>query len=116
MAQRLVRRLCPACRRERAATTAEAALLARHDQPSGPVFDAVGCKACHHTGYRGRLGIFELFTCDGEIEEMIVAGRRDGDIRRHLASHGMKPLLADGFAKVLQGVTTLSELERAVAG
>ncbi len=116
VAQRLARRLCPACRRQRAATPAEAALLARHDQPPGPVYEPTGCKACHQTGFRGRIGIFELFTCDGEIEEMIVAGKRDADIRRHLAARGMKPLLADGFAKVLQGVTTLPELERAVAG
>ena len=116
VAQRLARRLCPACRRERAATRAEAALLARHGQPPGPVFEAIGCTACHQTGFRGRIGIFELFGCDAEIEEMIVAGKRDAEIRRLIAGRGMQPLLVDGFTKVLQGVTTLSELERAVAG
>ena len=116
VAQRLVRRLCPSCRRERAATPGEAALLARNGLPKGPLYAAEGCKACHQTGYRGRIGIFEVFACDTEVEELIASGRRDADIRKHLATRGMVPLIADGFAKVLQGVTTLSELERAVAG
>jgi len=47
---------------------------------------------------------------------MIVSGKRDADVRSHLAAKGMKPLLADGFQKVLQGQTTVSEIERAIAG
>ncbi len=116
MAQRLVRRICPDCRRRRKATRAEAALLHRQGLQQGPVYEGRGCKSCHQSGFRGRIGIFELFESTAEAEEMIVAGKRDSDIRGHLAAKGLKPLLADGFRKVLQGQTTVSEIERAISG
>jgi type II secretory ATPase GspE/PulE/Tfp pilus assembly ATPase PilB-like protein len=116
MAQRLVRRICPDCRHKRKATRAEAALLAGQGLEEGPVCEGRGCKTCHQSGFRGRIGLFELFESTAEVEEMIVAGRRDAEIRSYLASQGMKPLLADGFRKVLQGQTTISEIERAIAG
>jgi general secretion pathway protein E/type IV pilus assembly protein PilB len=116
VAQRLVRRLCPDCRRERAATPAEAAQLARHGLKAASLHEAPGCKACHQTGFRGRMGLFELFSCDAEVEDLIAAGRHDAEIRRLLAARGMATLLADGLQKVLRGLTTLAELEGAVAG
>ena len=116
MAQRLVRRICPDCRKKKKATRAEAALLGRQGLAEGPVYEGQGCKSCHQSGYRGRIGLFELFESTAEVEEMIVSGKRDADIRSHLASKGMRPLLADGFGKVLQGLTTVAEIERAIAG
>ena len=61
-------------------------------------------------------GLFELFVADGKIEEMIVSGKRDAEIKSYLNSLGMEPLIMDGLKKVLQGVTTISEIERAVTG
>ncbi len=116
MAQRLVRRICPDCRQKRKATRAEAALLRKQGLEEGPVYEGQGCKSCHQSGFRGRIGLFELFESTTEVEEMIVSGRRDAEIRSYLASKGMKPLLVDGFQKVLQGQTTVSEIERAIAG
>jgi type II secretory ATPase GspE/PulE/Tfp pilus assembly ATPase PilB-like protein len=60
--------------------------------------------------------VFELFESTAEVEEMIVSGKRDSDIRAHLAAKGMKPLLTDGFQKVLQGQTTVPEIQRAISG
>jgi type II secretory ATPase GspE/PulE/Tfp pilus assembly ATPase PilB-like protein len=116
MAQRLVRRVCPDCRRRRKATRAEAALLRGQGLEEGPVYEGRGCKTCHQSGFRGRSGVFELFESSAEVEEMIVCGKRDTEIRSYLASRGMKPLLVDGFRKVLQGQTTVSEIERAIEG
>jgi len=116
MAQRLVRRICPDCREQQKPTKAEAALLRRQKLGDGPVYRGRGCKACHQSGFRGRIGLFELFESDAEVEEMIVAGKRDAEIRAYLASKGLKPILQDGFLKVQQGLTTVSEIERAIAG
>jgi type II secretory ATPase GspE/PulE/Tfp pilus assembly ATPase PilB-like protein len=85
-------------------------------EPAGPLYRGRGCKACHQTGYRGRVGLFELFTADEQVEEMIVAGRREAEIASYLESRGMRPILIDGLAKARQGVTTLMEVERSVAG
>ena len=116
MAQRLVRRVCPECRQQRKASRAEAALLRKQGLEEGPVFEGRGCKSCHQSGFRGRIGLFELFESTAEVEEMIVSGKRDSDIRAHLAAKGMKPLLTDGFQKVLQGQTTVPEIQRAISG
>jgi type IV pilus assembly protein PilB len=116
MAQRLVRRICPDCRKKLKPTRAEAALLRRHGLEVGPVYRGQGCKACHQSGFRGRIGLFELFESSAEVEEMIVSGKRDAEVRSYLASKGLKPIVADGFSKVLQGLTTVSEIERAIAG
>jgi type II secretory ATPase GspE/PulE/Tfp pilus assembly ATPase PilB-like protein len=116
IAQRLVRRICPDCRKKLKPTRAEAALLRRHGLEEGPVYRGEGCKACHQSGFRGRIGLFELFESNAEVEEMIVSGKRDAEIRSYLASQGLKPIVADGFSKVLQGLTTVSEIEKAIAG
>lgn len=116
VAQRLVRRVCPGCREEQEPTRAEAALLRRHGPAEGPVYRGRGCPACRQSGYRGRIGLFELFETTAEVEQMIVSGRREEDIRSFLLSEGMKPLLADGCSKVLQGLTTVSEVQRVLAG
>ena len=80
------------------------------------MFEGQGCKSCHQSGYRGRIGLFELFESTAEVEEMIVSGRRDADIRSYLAAKRDEAAVADGFQKVLQGLTTVSEIERAIAG
>jgi general secretion pathway protein E len=114
VAQRLVRRLCPECRRKTPFTPAQKELLARHKVAGDSHMQSVGCKACNGTGYRGRVGMFELLTADTEIEEMILSGRREPEIRAYLETKHMRPLVVDGLEKVVQGLTTLTEVERAV--
>jgi general secretion pathway protein E len=115
LAQRLVRRLCPACRKEvpfagLAGATAELEL-----QTGGAVqtvWEAVGCDACNHTGYMGRIGIFELLPATSDVCKIIVQRADAGAIRNLAVRQGMRLLRDDGWDKVRQGVTTLAELLR----
>jgi type IV pilus assembly protein PilB len=69
-----------------------------------------GCNHCHHTGYRGRLGIFEMMRMNGNIREMTFAREPTQTIRRQARLTGMRTLLEDGVQKSLKGVTTLEEV------
>jgi type II secretory ATPase GspE/PulE/Tfp pilus assembly ATPase PilB-like protein len=116
VAQRLVREICPECRRKVRITREQRQAFTGQGLPPGPVFEGGGCKSCRGSGYRGRTGVFELFAVDAALEDLIAGGRRDAELREYLAAQGMKPLLNDGLNKVLRGVTTFFELERAVSG
>ncbi len=95
LAQRLVRRLCPDCRME---------------GPDG--YAAVGCEACRHTGFRGRVGIFELLLLDETCRELIQNRASAADIRAAGLASGMQLLRRDGLQKVREGLTTREEVER----
>jgi len=115
LAQRLVRRLCPACRKEVAfagldVTAAELEL--QNSNGVQNVWEATGCEACNHTGYLGRVGIFELLPATSEICKVIVQRADAGTIRNLAVRQGMRLLRDDGWDKVRQGVTTLAELLR----
>jgi len=71
-----------------------------------------GCKACGYTGYRGRQGIFELFTVQDRIRSAIVAGKDAGELAKMAEAYDYRPLVFHGCQKVLQGITTLSEVLR----
>jgi len=108
LAQRLVRRLCPDC-----ATVVPAAGHLLH-QLGLPVPThlprAVGCQRCAGTGYRGRVGIFELLRVDGAIRELILSAAPVDAIREAASAAGMVPLPLDAWAKVEAGLTTLEEV------
>ena len=133
LAQRLVRRICVSCRESLAIDGATlAALQARPDfgrlvsvlrdegtlgkgdQPLAGIriFKGKGCSQCNGSGYRGRLGVFELFPIDDSIREMIMRGQDGGAIRAAAIAAGMKTMFQDGLAKVLLGETTLEEVFR----
>jgi type II secretory ATPase GspE/PulE/Tfp pilus assembly ATPase PilB-like protein len=76
------------------------------------VWEATGCEACNHTGYLGRVGIFELLPATSEICKVIVQRADAGTIRNLAVRQGMRLLRDDGWDKVRQGVTTLAELLR----
>jgi type IV pilus assembly protein PilB len=76
------------------------------------IFDSVGCSRCRHTGYRGRLGLYEVMDLTEEIASAIVARATSHEIARIAVSQGMTTLRDDGFAKVRAGATTLVELGR----
>ena len=114
LAQRLVRILCPECRE--AYTASEEEMLELGIQPSGqPVtlYRAKSCAACVHTGYRGRMGIFELMVVDDSIRGMVSQNIDAKSIKKKAVEQGMGTLRADGARKVLQGITSLAELMRA---
>lgn len=116
VAQRLVRKICPACKEEVKPTRVEQELLARYGLSKGPLFRGKGCKTCYETGYHGRIGIFELFSPDEEIKEMIIKNERESAIREYLIAKRRKPLIIDGLEKATKGITTLFEVERAISG
>jgi general secretion pathway protein E len=115
LAQRLVRRLCTSCRKEVPFTAFEAdepELKPRNGDVPQTVWEAAGCEACSGTGYRGRVGIFELLPATSEICKIIVQRADAGTIRNLAVQHGMKLLREDGWDKVRRGVTTLAEVLR----
>jgi len=114
LAQRLVRILCEECREPYTATDDE--LLEIGIQPSAqPVtlYRANGCGGCVHTGYKGRIGIFELMVVDDSIRGMVSQNVDAKSIKKQAVKQGMGTLRADGARKVLQGITSLAELMRA---
>ena len=114
VAQRLVRRLCPKCKR---AWTVEMPFLESIGFPiskllTGTICEPVGCEECRGTGYAGRTGIYEILLVSDAIRQMIVERRSAADIKVHALEHGMRTLRTDGWRKVLAGVTTLEEVLR----
>ena len=115
LAQRLVRRLCPACRKEvpfAGLDGTEAELGVQNGNAMETVWEAMGCDACNGTGYLGRIGIFELLPVTSEVCKIIVQRADAGAIRNFAVKQGMRLLRDDGWDKVRQGVTTLAELLR----
>lgn len=112
-AQRLVRRLCPHCRREDVASEADSLLLGGALPVGVPVWRAVGCDQCHDEGYRGRAGLYEVVAIDDAFQKLIHDGASEAEIERH--ARGDNPsLLDDGVAKLQAGVTTVEEVARVV--
>ncbi len=111
LGQRLVRRLCPACRQPHTPSETELAAIGATD-PATPLFTAVGCAACNASGYRGRTGIYELLVVDESLRRMIHDGAAEQDLRAHAAAHGMTRMRADGMRWVRAGDTSLEEVLR----
>jgi len=115
LAQRLVRRLCPTCRKEipfAGSTAIPAELDFKNANALTTVWEAIGCEACSGTGYLGRVGIFELLPVTSEICKVIVQRADAGVIRNLAVQQGMRLLRDDGWDKVRQGMTTLAEVLR----
>jgi general secretion pathway protein E len=113
LSQRLLRRLCPRCRREAPPTASEAGRL-RLAAGEGPFFTAAGCEACNGRGYKGRIGAYELFAMDGELADRIADGTPVHRLREAAVGKGMRTLLADALDKARAGVTSLAEVLRTV--
>jgi type IV pilus assembly protein PilB len=116
LAQRLGRRICQNCK-EPYKPPMDA--LRRIGFPMEAIEEVVlyrgrGCEQCRHTGYRGRLGIFELMLLSEEIQDLIVRRAPLSEVRRAALASGMKTLKTDGFQKVLEGITSVEEIMRVV--
>jgi general secretion pathway protein E len=113
LAQRLVRVICPHCREEEKLDSAVLrGVRFWNDAAEGPVYHGTGCKECSFTGFRGRLGIFELMLMNDEIRKLTIANSDAGQLRKAAIAGGMTTLREDGFCKVRQGITTLAEVLR----
>ncbi len=114
VAQRLIRTLCPDCRRPKEMDPAylREVQFPVHRMKEGTVYEAVGCEACRNSGYRGRSGIYEILTVTDEIRQLVVAREPASRIRAVSTRDGMTTLREDGWRKVLAGVTTIEEVLR----
>jgi type IV pilus assembly protein PilB len=120
LAQRLVRRICPACKEPVEMTHHLELTLDKLNEAGGPAIDTVyhgtGCTKCRDTGYAGRLGIYELLVPDDECLDLISRGAGLQELRRHAQTAGTYTTLRqDGVDKVRAGLTTLEELFKATA-
>jgi type II secretion system protein E len=112
LAQRLVRRICQACRAPDHPDPAELLALGVTDATGLELFRGKGCDECRGTGYRGRTGIYELFRITDESRGLIVRKAPGGEIRRHAVERGMVSLREDAWAKACAGLTTVAEILR----
>jgi type II secretory ATPase GspE/PulE/Tfp pilus assembly ATPase PilB-like protein len=127
IAQRLVRKLCVACKKEKAPSEEEVRVINKiyegakaHnkdfinygvDISQGiKMYQAVGCPECNSTGYKGRLGIFEAIHNDAEIEKIITKNPSEREIKTVAANQGSLDMKEDGIVKVLKGITSYDEV------
>lgn len=110
IAQRLLRRLCPACRRQRAVRPEEAELLGVDE--SVKIWEPVGCQRCGGTGYYDRVGIFEIMEITPRLRALIAARASADDLRSVARSQGMHTLYSSARRLVLDGSTSLTEMMR----
>lgn len=112
VAQRLLRTLCTTCRRPLDTSGNAPAWLDAF--ATATLFEAVGCPACHFTGYRGRSAIIEILAIDPYIQDLIARRAPLAEMGKAARARGFKPLLDAGLAKVATGLSTLDELSRVV--
>lgn len=120
VSQRLVRKLCKNCARERDFTPEELAFIHSIEEKDNVKFnlegkktyDAIGCKECNNVGYYERIGIFEILVLDDKIREAITNDASTLQIKEKAMESGYRPLIVDGISKVLSGETNLNELNR----
>lgn len=113
IAQRLVRKICSMCRVPEPLPEPIRQRLQIQD-PNAVIYRGKGCKDCRHTGYRGRLGVYELLVMNEQVRTAIQERKSASEIRRVATANGMVALREDALRKVLSGVTTLEEVLRAV--
>jgi general secretion pathway protein E len=111
VAQRLVRRVCEHCR-TRVKAPPEERMTFEKEMGRAPAhfYRGQGCNFCTETGYRGRIGVFEILTISEPIRHLIMKGAGADEIRTQAIAEGMVTLRRDGMLKVQEGITTLSEV------
>ena len=117
LAQRLVRKLCPICKAP--AELSEKQMRALHldaSRVTDSIYGPNGCEKCRGNGYRGRMGIFELFNIDDEVRSLINSEQSTNQLRRRARELGMRTLREDGIRKILAGLTSADEVVHATMG
>ena len=118
MAQRLVRKICEKCKEPYQPLETELRLLgpAAKQLATAQLFHGKGCADCQFTGYRGRLGIYEIFQIDDQVRNLIFEQVSSTELRTKARELGMRTLREDGLRKVVAGITTLEEVLRVTMG
>jgi type IV pilus assembly protein PilB len=113
VAQRLVRNVCPNCRKKYKSSLNALSSL-EEDMGSIDIYKACGCNECRHQGYRGRSGVYEIFNCNDTIKDMIVDNKGDNQLKKQAVADGMQTLRMQGLRYIREGITTIDELSRVV--
>lgn len=123
LGQRLVRILCPHCKKSHQATKEEKSLVENilRTHPKPPVipedliiYEPAGCELCNHNGFKGRAAVFEAIRMDEAVEEAVISDSREHIILEAAQKQGIPTMAEDGIEKVIKGVTSLDELKRVV--
>jgi type IV pilus assembly protein PilB len=125
MAQRLVRKLCQDCKVEKTPTDREKATVERiiksivdptylEGLDPQKMWEAKGCIKCNFTGYKGRVGVYEAIRTDAEIERVVQENPSEREIKKAAAPQKILDMQQDGMIKILQGVTSIEELQRVI--
>jgi type II secretory ATPase GspE/PulE/Tfp pilus assembly ATPase PilB-like protein len=112
LAQRLARTLCNSCKQVHVPTEEESIMLEKLGIAGQLMYTASGCDQCHNLGYKGRTGIFELLEVTPDLRVLIAQKAHFDQIYQQACNDGMKPLIQDGIAKLVQGIISLDELVR----
>jgi type IV pilus assembly protein PilB len=110
----VVRRICPKCKEKIKVSEKllEDAGIPEGTFPDGIVYKGKGCSHCNQTGYKGRVGLYEVMPISPELRQMILKGASSDELARQAVKEGMATLREDGMEKIKQGVTTVDELMR----
>ena len=119
ISQRLVRVVCKVCRKKRSLSVAEIKSLSLGGIDQNLMIDSIftvgdGCKECDNTGYRNRIGIYEVLEVNDDIRTLIVSRADASQIKQMAVKNGMRTMLEDGLMKAQQGITTIEEVLRII--
>jgi len=110
LAQRLIRRLCPHCKKARQATEDECKILGVDGDDAPQIYDPVGCHMCNNPGYRGRVATIEILAFNEKLDELISRDASRYELKEAAIASGFKTMSDDGVGKVLAGETSIEEL------
>ena len=113
IAQRLVRKLCPYCRKKRLASAEEKRIMHLPEEEAVEIYEPAGCNLCNDTGYYGRKGIFEIMEVNEELQRLIAEGSDSKNLIHAAKRNGMRTLRENGVRDVLAGITSIEELQKA---
>ncbi len=114
IAQRLVRVLCPHCKEAYEPPPEERTLLGHHLQAVSRLYRAAGCRQCDNKGYKGRTAIMELLVMDADLDELLARRATAKELRAAAMAKDFRPLAEEGLQRVIDGVTSLAEVSRAI--
>ena len=124
MAQRLIRKLCPKCKKSRLTSSEELEKISAELTPLSKrfklpaldknlnIYEVVGCAACNNTGYQGRIGVFEAFNITNEMEKLILSSPPISAMQELAVKEGMVTMKQDAYLKLLEGITSPDEITR----
>ncbi|MDF2801612.1 MAG: type pilus assembly protein PilB [Anaerocolumna sp.] len=112
IAQRLVRKLCPSCKKVRYATIIEKEFLSLDESAEQVIYEPCGCHSCNNTGYFGRIGVYEIMPVSQTIREIIASKNNAEKIKEAALNEGMNTLKMSAMRYVLEGVTSIQELKK----